>query len=209
MAEGLLPQATRNKRPEEVGVECFNNLLSRSFFQPSSGNGKHFVMHDLIHDLAKFVSKGFFCLSLEANDFDEIPKTIRHFAYARTGYDESQKFNAFHETKYLRTFLPPKPFSWVEILPYEVYHDLLPTLKYLRLSLSRYDNIEELPSSIGELKLLRHLDLSCTAIERLPESICALYNLLTLLLADCGSLNLLPSQMGKRGTLRLKECHYK
>ncbi|XWS52527.1 hypothetical protein CRYUN_Cryun11dG0078400 [Craigia yunnanensis] len=214
MAEGLLPQPRRNKRPEELGVEYFNNLLSRSFFQQSRGNGKHFVMHQLIHDLAKFVSKGF-CLSLEVNDSDEIQKTIRHFSYARTGYDGFQQFNAFHQTKCLRTFLPLKPFFWAEILPYQVYHDLLPTLKCLRvLSLSRYDNIVELPSSIGDLKLLRYLDLSCTAIESLPESICALYNLLTLLLADCGSLNQLPTQMGKlanlrhldiSGTLRLKE----
>ncbi|XP_022730893.1 putative disease resistance RPP13-like protein 1 isoform X2 [Durio zibethinus] len=214
MAEGLLPQPRGKKRPEEVGVEYFNNLLSRSFFQQSSGNRKHFVMHDLIHDLAKFVSKGF-CLSLEANNSNEIPKTIRHFSFARTVYDESQMFNAFQETKCLRTFLPLKPFFWVEILPYRVYHDLLPTLNCLRvLSLSKYDNITELPSSIGDLKLLRYLDLSFTAIERLPESICALYNLLTLLLADCGSLNQLPNQMGRltnlrhldiSGTLRLEE----
>ncbi|XVF19276.1 hypothetical protein REPUB_Repub11eG0096200 [Reevesia pubescens] len=202
MAEGLLPQTRRNKRPEEVGSECFNNLLSRSFFHQSSGNGKHFVMHDLIHDLAKFVSKGF-CLSLEVNDPNEIQKTIRHFSYARTGYDESQKFNAFLETKCLRTFLPLKPFFWVEMLPYQIYHDLLPTLKCLRvLCLSKYDNIIELPNSIGDLKLLRYLDLSCTAIEKLPESICALYNLLTLLLADCGSLNQLPTQMGRLANLR-------
>ncbi|XP_017983153.1 PREDICTED: putative disease resistance RPP13-like protein 1 [Theobroma cacao] len=214
MAEGLLPQRRRNKSVEEVGVEYFNNLLSRSFFQQSSCNGKCFVMHDLIHDLAKFVSDGF-CLHLEVDDSNEIPKTVRHCSYMRTGFDDFQKFNAFHETRCLRTFLPMKPFFWVEMLPYEVYHDLLPTLKCLRvLSLSKYDNIKELPSTIGELKLLRYLNLSCTAIERLPESICSLHNLLTLLLADCGSLNQLPTQMGRlvnlrqldiSGTLRIKE----
>ncbi|KAK8707364.1 hypothetical protein V6N13_058425 [Hibiscus sabdariffa] len=214
MAEGLLPQPTRNKRPEDVGVEYFNNLQSRSFFQQSSGNKKLFVMHDLIHDLAKFVSQGF-CLSLGVNDSNEIQKTVRHFSYARTSFDDSQKFNAFHETKCLRTFLPLRPFHWFEILPYPVYHDLLPSLKCLRaLSLSRYDNITELPDSIGDLQLLRYLDLSYTAIERLPESVCALYNLLTLLLVDCGSLIQLPNQMGKlvnlrcldlRRTRRLKE----
>ncbi|KAE8682945.1 Gibberellin-regulated family protein [Hibiscus syriacus] len=174
MAEGLLPQPTRNKRPEDVGVEYFNNLRSRSFFQQSSGNKKLFVMHDLIHDLAKFVSQGF-CLSLEVNDSNKIQKTVRHFSYARTSYDDSQKFNAFHETKCLRTFLPLNPFNWFEILPYPVYHDLLPTLKCLRaLSLSKYENVTELPDSIGDLQLLRYLDLSYTAIERLPESVCAL-----------------------------------
>ncbi|KAK8598117.1 hypothetical protein V6N13_095508 [Hibiscus sabdariffa] len=201
MAEGLLSQPIRNKRLEDVGVEYFNNLRSRSFFQQSGAKRRLFVMHDLIHDLAKFVSQGF-CL-LGDYDSKEIQTTVRHFSYTRTGYDDFQMFNAFHETKCLRTFLPLKPFNWFEVLPYQVYHDLLPTLKCLRvLTLSRYDNIKELPASIGDLQLLRYLDLSYTAIERLPESVCSLYNLLTLLLADCCLLHQLPDQMARLVNLR-------
>ncbi|XP_039049405.1 putative disease resistance RPP13-like protein 1 [Hibiscus syriacus] len=183
MAEGLLSQIIRNKRPEDVGVEYFNNLRSRPFFQQSSGTRKLFVMHDLIHDLAEFVSQGF-CM-LGVHDSNEIRKTVQHFSYTRTSYDNLRMSDAFNETKCLRTFLPLKPFHWFETLPYEVYHDLLITLKCLRvLTLSRYDNIKGLPASIGDLQLLRYLDLSYTEITRLLESVCALYNLLTLLLAD-------------------------
>ncbi|CBI33200.3 unnamed protein product, partial [Vitis vinifera] len=39
---------------EDVGEICFQNLLSRSFFQQSGHNKSMFVMHDLIHDLAQF-----------------------------------------------------------------------------------------------------------------------------------------------------------
>ena len=42
----------REETIEAVGESCFDDLLSRSFFQHSGENESLFVMDDLIHDLA-------------------------------------------------------------------------------------------------------------------------------------------------------------
>ena len=57
MAEGLLDQPKSKKRMEEVGDLYFRELLSKSFFQNSTStiHESRFVMHDLIHDLARLV----------------------------------------------------------------------------------------------------------------------------------------------------------
>ena len=69
------------------------------------------------------------------------------------------------------------------------------------LSLSGY-RISELPNSLGDLKHLRYLNFSYTLIKWLPESVCYLYNLQTLILRGCKSLFKLPIGIGNLINLR-------
>ncbi|XP_059442949.1 putative disease resistance RPP13-like protein 1 [Corylus avellana] len=201
MAEGFL-QESNNKTMEEVGNYYFLDLVSRSLFQQSSGDKSCFVMHDLVNDLAKFVS-GQFIFRLEGVSFCRIVNKTRHLSYFRTRFDNFKKFEALYKVKRLRTFLPLEFSILDNNLSKKVLNDLLPKLRCLRvLSLSHYENMANLPDSIGKIKQLRHLDISFTAVKRLPNSVCKLINLQTLNLSCCYSLVELPRDMRKLIKLR-------
>ncbi|GLT70911.1 hypothetical protein SLA2020_429620 [Shorea laevis] len=98
MAEGFLPQP-KNKTMEEVGEDYFLALVSRSLFQRSNSN--EYKMHDLVIDLAKFISKQF-VLSHEDDCSHEIGSNTRHFSYYCKNF-HIMKLETFHEAKRLRT----------------------------------------------------------------------------------------------------------
>jgi Leucine-rich repeat (LRR) protein len=202
IAEGFLHES-RNKTIEEVGNDCFFALVSRSLFQQSNDNKSLFIMHDLVNDLATFVS-GQFNVRMEGDYSKEIVNKVRHLSYVQEEFDSFKKFEALYKPNKLCTFLPiDLTRSYFSYLTKKVPHQLLPMLKCLRvLSLSLYRNMTELPDSIGELKHLRYLDLSFTEVQRLPDSICKLCNLQTLLLSNCKSLAALPRDTWKLVSLR-------
>ncbi|KAF7142097.1 hypothetical protein RHSIM_Rhsim06G0066400 [Rhododendron simsii] len=210
-SKGLIEKPTGQKQMEDLECEYFRELLSRSFFQPSSSDEVSlFVMHDLINELAQFVARRV-CFRMEDklkdNERGENIIKARHSSYTRGYLDGIKKFEPFHKAKNLRTFLPlglgdRSKFSSNSYLSSDVALHLLPNLKRLRvLSLRRY-RIYELSSLIGDLKHVRFLDLSCALIDTLPESISALYNLQTLMLRYCKNLKKLPPTTGNLINLR-------
>ncbi|KAJ6944460.1 disease resistance RPP13-like protein 1 [Populus alba x Populus x berolinensis] len=80
MAESFLVCSVDDEM-EKAGAECFDDLLSRSFFQQSSASRSSFVMHDLMHDLATHVS-GQFCFSsrLGENNSSKASRGTRHLS---------------------------------------------------------------------------------------------------------------------------------
>ncbi|KAI3445063.1 hypothetical protein Pfo_001728 [Paulownia fortunei] len=209
MGEGFLPQPEGRKTKEQVGFEYFDELLSRSFFQRLSSTGSHFVMHDLINDLAQFVAGGI-CYKLdekvETNDEYKIPENARHASFLRHEYEVFRKFMGFYRPKGLRTFLP-MPVQNIHVWPpfylsNRILLELLPKLHSLRvLSLSGY-SITELPGSICTLIHLRYLNLSGTSIVSLPDSLSDLYNLETLSIRNCRFICKLPPTVGDLDNLR-------
>ncbi|KAM3686004.1 hypothetical protein ACJW31_11G163800 [Castanea mollissima] len=204
IAEGLVQESEKHKSMEDLGVEYFRDLYKRSLFQQSSRNKSLFVMHDLINDLAQWAA-GQLCYWLEdkssGNMQPKISTKVRHFSYAHCEYDGITKFKGLTKDMRLRTFLP-LPTNDGSCLTNYVFSCLLPQFRCLRvLSLSGYE-IFELPSSIGDLKHLRYLNLSQTLIRSLPESTSSLYNLQTLILKYCYCLTKLPEKIENLANLR-------
>ncbi|XP_057457504.1 putative disease resistance RPP13-like protein 1 [Lotus japonicus] len=199
MAEDLLLHPKRNGNAEELGTEYFNNLASRSFFLNSSR--RRFIMHDLIVDLAEFVS-GDFSLRLEGKMNTLPSKRTRYLSYnSKLQLDDLEKIMATCEN--LRTFLPSQALSCPRCLNNEAVSSLISKHKSLRiLSLSHCGNLTALPDFLGDLIHLRYLDLSATPISKLPESTCSLHKLEILLLTNCSHLAELPLQIGSLINLR-------
>ncbi|KAG6742246.1 hypothetical protein POTOM_055536 [Populus tomentosa] len=166
----------------------------------------YFIMHDLSNDLAKLVCGDFsFSLDDDDNDLRELSSKTRYLSYAITRYEDLKNVRGINEVQNLRTFMSMSKRGWSNGgFNSEEIHNLLLRFKRLRvLSLSGYDNAGQLLDSIGNLKHLRFLDLSRTSIDRLPEVLCASYNLQTLVLCGCKDLVGLPTKMMKLTNL----CH--
>ncbi|TYH73484.1 hypothetical protein ES332_D05G333100v1 [Gossypium tomentosum] len=151
MAEGLLQLSKDNGDPEELGNEYFKDLRLRSFFQQSKGEKSCFVMHDLISDLAKSVTREFIC-RLEGSG---------------ERYDVRQKFQSLPKAKGLRTFIIVNSFfHWVNVSNV-LMHDLL-MISSLRV-LSLAGDLVELPRDMGRLINMLYLDIRGTKLTRMPE----------------------------------------
>ncbi|KAF3441334.1 hypothetical protein FNV43_RR15248 [Rhamnella rubrinervis] len=206
MAEGLL-QPKNNMMLEEVGEEYFEDLTSRAFFLVDDG-GSRFTMHDLVNDLARFVS-GESCLRLDDKCTGNRTMRTRHISriYYETS-DISKKLQDLSKNMVLRTLLVLHG-SWhgVEKKQYHMNPEELRSMQYLRVlsvpqNPSTLEDRTRLFKSIGNLKLLRYLDLSDSGIAKIPAAICKLYNLETLLLRGCHNLGTLPYSIGNLKHLR-------
>ncbi|KAL5133829.1 putative disease resistance RPP13-like protein 1 [Glycine soja] len=209
MAEGLLNPQRNGKTLEETGDDYFDDLVSRSFFQPSTSWPQHkcFVMHQLMRDLAISFGGEFYFRSEEPREEIKIGVYTRHLSFTKFGDIVLDNFKTFDKVKFLRTFLPinfkDAPFN-NENAPCII----MSKLKYLRvLSFCGFQSLNALPGAIGKLIHLRYLNLSYTCIETLPESVCSLYNLQTLKLSNCRKLTMLPTGMQNLVNLRHLSIH--
>ncbi|MCE0482279.1 hypothetical protein HAX54_040900 [Datura stramonium] len=208
IANGLITHGGSDETIEDTGNQYFLELRSRSLFQKASDFSllkwearEGFLMHDLVNDLAQFVSAKL-CLRLEDYPRPHIMKRVRHLSYLRDCYGEFEKFKSLYGLEYLRTLISIR-INLYSFLSKNVVYNILPTLTSLRaLSLSGYQNHEFPDALFINLKHLRYLDFSRTKITKLPDSVCTLYNLQTLLLLNCWGLVELPLEMGRLINLR-------
>ncbi|PWA84177.1 NB-ARC domains-containing protein [Artemisia annua] len=168
MAEGFLHQEDPSKSTQErLGYKCFDELLSRSFFQQSPNDGSLFVMHDLMNDLATSVAGEFFFRlekKMEKGDRIKALEKLRHMSFICEQYEAYKKFEVFERAKGLRTFLSlGVKERWGNCLS------------------NKCSELTKLPKSFFKLKKLRHLDIRDTPqLNDMPSGISELKSLQTL-----------------------------
>ncbi|KAL3330804.1 hypothetical protein AABB24_034564 [Solanum stoloniferum] len=162
-----------NMELEDVGDEVWKELYLRSFFQEIEV--KSGKTYFKMHDLIHDLATSLFSANTSSSNIREI----------NANYDGYMMSIGFAEV--VSSYSP----------------SLLQKFVSLRVLNLRNSDLNQLPSSIGDLVHLRYLDLSHNIrIHSLPKRLCKLQNLQTLDLHNCYSLSCLPKQTSKLGSLR-------
>ncbi|XP_028083691.1 putative disease resistance protein RGA3 [Camellia sinensis] len=185
--------------PEDIGDQICNELCSISFFQEVKDDicGICFKMHDLVHDLARSIMNGE-CQMIKFNTSSNIYNEKAHHVTLAVRHADNFN-NTFHKVVSLRTLRVQYPSI------YPLRDDFLLCDFRMFGSLRAFDargNVKELLPSIGNSKHLRYLNLSHFGFKQLPDSICNLLNLETLILDHCRDLKRLPQNMRYLRSLR-------
>ncbi|KAH9679146.1 hypothetical protein WN943_027451 [Citrus x changshan-huyou] len=204
MAHGLLQSPNKNEELENIGMRYFKELCSRSFFQDLGDllpglEVFNFQIHDLMHDLALLVAKGE-CLTVNSTG-QSIPKSVRHLSFVGANALRNDFASFLPDLGRVRTILFPIDD---ERTSQSFVTSCISKSKSLRVLVLTNSAIEVLPRKMGNLKQLRHLDLSGNRkIKKLPNSICELQSLQTLNLGDCLELEELPKDIRYLVSLRM------
>ncbi|CAI9105323.1 OLC1v1004220C1 [Oldenlandia corymbosa var. corymbosa] len=193
MAQGLL-DAGENLQMEDIGSNYFDTLIRSSLFQSAQKDRHNNItackMHDLVHDLASQVSKGYCCHVKEWSTITDKIKAVHILI----------DFSKGENWKELKDYIPSKLRTLhIKGNGIQLFKDL--SKQFPSLSVFIVDDIEatELPESIGDMKHLRVLDISLTSIRSLPNSFTKLYYLQTV---RVDTLNEVPKGFGNLESLR-------
>nr|UBY07284.1 NBS-LRR disease resistance protein [Dasypyrum villosum] len=190
----------RIKRIEDIGRNNLNDLVNYGFFKIETGDsGKHYVIHDLLHDLALKVSSQE-CLHISSSSTRavETAPSVYHLSISMTDPANSEdgvvKENFMKELNKIRKILKTKNLRTLMLFGHynasfvRIFSDLFKDAKSLRvvyLSTMLYP-VEFLLHNFSELIHLRYLRLvsSRRSTEHVPKSIPRFYQLRVLDIRD-------------------------
>lgn len=195
---------------EDNAYADFVDLLQRSFFhEPKTdewGSVTKCKMPNLMHDLAISAAAESRFATLELRNEEKRCDAETHHVSFNSHLDSPWQIPSdLFEAKRIQTIVLFRQSHWeVKGRPSDSICDVIASrFKFVRTLDMNNSGIKVVPDSIGELKLLKYLDLSRNKdIKVLPKSFSGLQNLHTLKLNDCGRLQELPRDIKKLVKLR-------
>ncbi|XP_034710159.1 putative disease resistance protein RGA3 isoform X1 [Vitis riparia] len=199
-AQGLIEPSKKKQELDDIGNRYIKEMLSRSFFQDFEDRHYYFTfkMHDLMHDLASFISQ------TECTVIDCVSQTVsrmvRHVSFSYD-LDEKEILRVVGELNDIRTIY--FPFVWETSRGEPFLKACISKFKCIKTLDLSGSNFDTLPNSISNLKHLKLLNLMWNKkIKKLPNSVCKLFHLQTLLLQGCEGFENLPKEFGNLISLR-------
>ncbi|XP_058107018.1 putative disease resistance protein RGA3 [Magnolia sinica] len=204
VAQGFIRSDTK------IGGLYFDDLLRRSLLQDAELDDYRYIvkckMHDLVHDLAQSVA-GSDCSLLDIRKQASLNlSNLRHSLLIDSDKDGDEVASigaTLYKANKLRTLLCVSTIFGARV-PNNLFHHF----RRLRALDLKCTGIKKLPQTVGKLKQLRYLNLSHTGIEKLPEGLSNCGNLQTLILNGCVQLKKLPIGLTKMINLRHLDLEY-
>ncbi|AQK38922.1 Os01g0112866-like protein [Zea mays] len=206
---GIIGSSIQQKKIEDIGSDYFDELLDSGFL--IKGGNDFYVMHDLILDLSRTVSKQdcayIDCSSFEANN---IPRSIRYLSISMQDHcaqnfeEEMGKLKEKIDIKNLRSLMIFGKYIRLHLL--NILRDTFKEIRRLRvLSIFIYSH-SSLPNNFSELLHLRYLKLLSPYYSEmsLPNTVSRFYHLKFLDLEQWGSDRSLPKDISRLENL----CHF-
>ncbi|KAL2326995.1 hypothetical protein Fmac_020422 [Flemingia macrophylla] len=192
-ALGFLPPPKERETMNDVANRFLQELLLKSFLVDFVDHGRYyyFNLHDLVHDVAVFVTKGEFQIIYPSSS--KIDEHVQHVRIMENVLPDQALVPTC-----LKTLMFPYKATNVVFL-----NTMVSRCKYLRILDLENSEYESLPHCIGKLKHLRYLSLiNNKKLKELPNSLCELQNLIALKFWGCTKLQKIPKGIGKLISLR-------
>lgn len=198
LGSGLIPY--NQQRPEDTAEEYFNELVRKSFLD--FNQEQLYVMHDLLHDLARYVSQNE-CLRIEYNHRGSVPKTVRHLYVNEMNNHENLR--EISNLKNLRTLVIVLRGENAKKNQLPIIHEILKKIRSLRLFSIIANFSYKLPDEISNQIHIRYLSLE-QSIDHLelswfPETVYSLYQLRVMKVSDQAHVNTKGIKLGGMSNL--------